>query len=205
MGEEMKTIGVMSRIDTHNNKEILYIPLDIYKKINNGFNVIIIPFEINDTFKKIMNIIKNCDGIILPGGDDIYPVELEIVKYLHERNIPTLGICLGMQTMAVAFNSSFITNKLTNHKTDNRYAHKVLIDKNSLLYQIIGKNEIEVNSRHKDTITNPNLLIGAYSQDNVIEEVEDSSKRFFLGVQWHPENLNDDNSDKLFNYFFNSL
>ena len=48
------------------------------------------------------------------------------------------------------------------------------------------------------------LNIGAKCE-NVIEEVEDIDKKFFIGVQWHPENLNDDNSDKLFNYFIKNL
>ena len=35
--------------------------------------------------------------------------------------------------------------------------------------------------------------------------VEDKNKKFFVGVQWHPEDLDDENSDKLFNYFINKL
>ena len=96
--------------------------------------------------------------------------------------------------------------KLNNskHKSKNEYVHDIKIDKKSLLYKILMKKEIKVNSRHQDYLIHTNLTIGAKFK-NIIEEIEDKDKRFFIGVQWHPENLNDDNSDKLFNYFIKKL
>ena len=61
-----------------------------------------------------------------------------------------------------------------------------------------------VNSRHKDYVINTGLSIGA-TCNGIIEEVEDKNKKFFVGVQWHPEDLDDENSDKLFDYFINKL
>lgn len=201
----MKTIGIMTRIDLHNDKKILYIPHDIYKKISNNFNVIIIPFDTNDTFEKIINNIKSCDGIILPGGDDIYELEIELVKYLYDNDIPTLGICLGMQTMAAALGAKFLPNSLNNHKSKETYVHKINIKENSLLFKIINNKDIMVNSRHKDSIVNPKLNIGALSDDNIIEEIEDTNKKFFVGVQWHPENLDDEYSKNIFKSFLDRI
>ena len=70
---------------------------------------------------------------------------------------------------------------------------------------IIGKENIEINSLHSFCIPNTKLCISARSDDKVIEAVEDKRKTFFLGVQWHPELLNDENTDKLFTYFINKL
>ena len=60
-----------------------------------------------------------------------------------------------------------------------------------------------MNSRHYYAVKNTDLEKCAYS--NVIEAVSDDKKKFFIGVQWHPENLDDVNSYKLFKAFFKSL
>lgn len=200
----MKKVAIFTRITNYNNKDILYIPKAIYNKICNKVNVIIIPFEENDSYLDKLDLIKYVDGVILPGGDDIYDFEIKLVKYLYKNDIPTLGICLGMQTMGCALNGKL--EKLNNlkHKSKDLYVHNIKIDKNSLLYKILKKQLIKVNSRHQDYLLYTDLNVGAKCE-NIIEEVEDTSKRFFVGVQWHPENLDDDNSSKLFNYFIKKL
>ncbi len=58
-----------------------------------------------------------------------------------------------------------------------------------------------VNSRHKAYTDDPSLLkCSAYSDDGIIEAVEDKSKTFYLAVQWHPESLYkiDENHNKIF-------
>lgn len=142
-----------------------------------------------------------CSGIILQGGSDYYDIDIIITKYLHKNNIPTLGICLGMQTMAMAFNG--IMSDIIDHKSNNLYVHQININKNSKLYKIIKKNKITVNSRHQSYIVSTDLSIS--SKANIIESIEDSNKNFFIGVQWHPETLMDENSILLFNSFFSSL
>ena len=81
--------------------------------------------------------------------------------------------------------------------------HEIIIDKNSLLYKIIGVEKMIVNSRHKSCISNTKLNVSGIANDGIIEAIEDDGKRFFLGVQWHPENMynNDINSRKIFDYF----
>ena len=55
-------------------------------------------------------------------------------------------------------------------------------------------------------IPDTTLTCVAYSEDKVLEAIEDSSKKFFIGVQWHPESLmEDENSKKLFDYFIKML
>lgn len=200
----MKKVAIFTRITNYNNKEIFYIPKAVYDKICGRVDVIIVPFKENESYTNKLDVIKLVDGVILPGGDDIYDFEIELVKYLYEKDIPTLGICLGMQTMGCALNGKLGKLSDSKHKNTSEYVHNIKIDKNSLLFKIIKKAEIQVNSRHQDYLMDTSLNIGAKCE-NVIEEVEDIDKKFFIGVQWHPENLNDDNSDKLFNYFIKKL
>ena len=178
------------------NKEII----DVIKKYNFTPLGIIVDFQndSNNEFQKIKPLIDLCSGIILQGGSEYYDIDILITKYLHKNNIPTLGICLGMQTMAMAFNG--FMSDIDNHKSNDLYVHQININKNSKLYNIIKKDKIIVNSRHNSYIVKTDLDIGAKA--NIIEEVEDKNKNFFVGVQWHPETLMDKNSILLFNNFF---
>ena len=72
------------------------------------------------------------------------------------------------------------------------------------MYKIIQKETILVNSRHHSYIPKTNLKVNA-TYNNIIEGVEDPTKKFFLGLEWHPESLNDINSKKIFAYFLNVL
>ena len=195
-------IGIIGR---KNNDKITFNKEIIAVIVKYGFNPlgIIVDFE-NDSekeFIKIKPLIDLCSGIILQGGSDYYDIDIVITKYLYKNNIPTLGICLGMQTMAMAFNG--IMGEIDNHKSDKLYVHNVDIDKNSKLYVILKKDKIRVNSRHHSYIVKTDLKISG--QDNIIEAIEDNNKDFFIGVQWHPETLMDENSILLFNYYFSTI
>ena len=195
-------IGIIGR---KNNDKITFNKEIIAVIVKYGFIPlgIIVDFE-NDSdkeFIKIKPLIDLCSGIILQGGSDYYDIDIVITKYLYKNNIPTLGICLGMQTMAMAFNG--IMGEIDNHKSDKLYVHNIDIDKKSKLYVILKKDKIRVNSRHHSYIVKTDLKISG--QDNIIEAIEDNNKDFFIGVQWHPETLMDENSILLFNYYFSTI
>lgn len=200
----MKKIAIFTRKEVLNNKEILYIPKAVYDKFFKKVLIIVIPFDDNENYINKLSLLDDINGVILVGGDDIYKFEYDLVKYLYNNDIPTLGICLGMQTMATAING--ILGQLNNleHKSGKKYVHYIDINEDSLLYNIIGKKQILVNSRHKDYVIKTSLTVGA-TCNGIIEEVEDKNKKFFIGVQWHPENLDDENTHKLFDYFINKL
>lgn len=188
-------IGIITRLNKDRytlNKEIC----DVIKKA--GYEPIGIPVS---SIKNLKEAISLCSGFILQGGDNYSSRDLEIVKYLYDNDIPTLGICLGMQMMGKILKGRFY--KVKNHLSSDLYVHDVNILENTKLYEILNKKTIKVNSRHKDAIKR--IKYSAISSDNVIEAIEDKNKKFFIGIQWHPESIMDNNSKKIFEAFFKSL
>lgn len=149
--------------------------------------------------------IKFCDGIIMTGGFKINKFDRFISEYATDNDIPLLGICLGMQIMAnykkklwIVKNDSYITHK----REEGDCFHKISLDKNSKLYEILKDDRILVNSRHYYHVEpNDNYDITAVSDDHYIEAIEMKNKRFNIGVQWHPEDMKDEYTDRLFKKF----
>ena len=72
-----------------------------------------------------------------------------------------------------------------------------------MFYNIVGKDKILVNSRHKSAIKDTKYIVSGRSEDGIIEAIEVPEYKFFLGLQWHPENIYDVSIDakKIFDYF----
>jgi putative glutamine amidotransferase len=175
-------IGIIMRYE---NKKY-YLKEEVIKMLTQNNSIPIGIFIDNIEDAKI--IINKCNGIILPGGDEIDKKDLELIKYIYDKDIPCLGICLGMQEMGYLFDGKMNEISNYNHLQPNiNYVHNIKINKNSKLYQIIKKENIKVNSRHKDYLIETNLNISSVS--DVIESIEDKNKKFFIGVQWHPESM----------------
>jgi len=191
-------IGIITRKSkSQENHNINIIYDDIYTSIyNNGG--IPVGIVLNNNYKELISI---CDGIIFQGGDDFERYDSDTLKYLYEIDKPVLGICLGMQLMGMLFNGTMID--INNHKKSLNYAHSVKVNRSSKLYNILKKDIIKVNSRHKSVIKGTGLDISAISQDGFIEAIEDKNKKFFIGVQWHPESMSnyDNNQNNIFKYF----
>ncbi|MBE6155680.1 MAG: hypothetical protein E7164_02860 [Firmicutes bacterium] len=201
----MKVVGVFTRIDQLNGKKIIYVPIDIINKLKDKVKIKFLCNFSKNNIENLLDEVQRCDGIIIPGGDNIINEELEVCKFAYDHDIPILGICLGMQTMAMAYNGIMGTIPNFEHKSNRQYVHKVSILSDSKLYRILRKPTIMVNSRHKDYIIKTDLKIGAKSPEGIIEAIECPEKRFFIGVQWHPENLKDRFSKQLFDYFISML
>ncbi len=198
----IKRVGIILRKFTENNKEFIGSRFDLFKTLKK-YDVSVLAIPQTNSFSKIKELIDLCDGIILPGGDSPLSQDFYLIKYLYEKDIPTLGICLGMQSMAKYFGKHKELS-IEGHYSFQDYVHEVNIKKDSLLYKIIQKETILVNSRHHSYIPKTNLKVNA-TYNNIIEGVEDPTKKFFLGLEWHPESLNDINSKKIFAYFLNIL
>ncbi len=158
--------------------------------------------------EQIESYLDMVDGVVFPGGIKITPFDQYLLKRCVERNIPTLGICLGMQLLG-SYPNDFKTAKNSTdiehyQEDDNLLTHRVSILKDTLLYKILGKDEIMVNSFHNYHIDESfDNIINAYSEDGFIEGIERNDCTFYLGIQWHPEISYefDENSKKIIDTF----
>lgn len=197
----MKKIGIIVREFEENNKSFIGCRrdvLDVFLKY--PVQIILIPIDL--LWDQILYLVQLCDGIVLTGGDHFVDNDFLLVQYLYKQDIPTLGICLGMQAMALSFGGYGEIKVGNNHYLKE---HAIVIKKNSLLYSILGVEQSVVNSRHKTGVQNTNLIISARALDGVIEAVEDKKKKFFLGLEWHPESFINEKSDLIFEVFIKSL
>ena len=202
---------------------------------NKNLVFVLVPFNNKKQINKIANLL---DGMLFVGGDDIDPkyygqklsektIELEsddkvefdmaLIKKLIKQNKPVLGICLGNQELNVAFGGSLIQDipsKLVNSEvkhsgiTAKQTAHDVKIDKGSLLYKILGKETISVNSAHHQAIDRvaDKFVATAVAPDGVIEAIEcKDCGNFVLGLQWHPEFLVGKNDKKILQAFCDAV
>jgi len=141
-------------------------------------------------------------------------MELEAARVALRKNIPLLAICRGIQTLNVALGGTLyqdISRQVQgaiNHvqKADKGVnTHSIRIEGKTILFSVFRKKEIWVNSKHHQAVKDaaPPLMVSARSEDGVIEAVEVPSKKFALGVQWHPEGTwkEDLCSKKLFRAF----
>lgn len=188
-------IGVIMRPSVSESKlpiKYLYDDIDYAIRKSGGISIGI-------DSKYIDDYLDICNGFIIPGGDDITDCDLLAIKKIIDKDLPLLGICLGMQEIAYLNNGSICD--ILNHK--NNELHEIIIKRDSLLYKILKCEKTLVNSRHKSAVSATKLTVSAVSYDNVIEAVEDNTKKFLLGVEWHPENMYDKdlNARKLFDYF----
>lgn len=130
--------------------------------------------------------------------------DLTLARLARERGLPTLGICLGMQVINVAAGGSLIQDIHTAVKTDidhasepsDRHRHPVAIERDTRLGRILGARELDVNSSHHQAIKDvgDGLRVTAQAPDGVIEGLEDPRHPFYVGVQWHPEDMNGETS-----------
>lgn len=132
-------------------------------------------------------------------------LEVELFRAVDQRRTPTLSICLGCQVANVGRGGCLIQHiddvprksAIQHHAADQGSTyHTVQVVRDSHLAKIVGATEFEVNSRHHQTIdpaqVGNRLRPVALAPDGVLEAAEDfSDGRFFLAVQWHPEDLID--------------
>lgn len=127
-------------------------------------------------------------------------LELSLFDEAYKMDIPIFGICRGIQIMSVARGGSLYQdieseypNDALTHPAINRKDSKHIIDieTESKLNEIIGKNVVEVNSAHHQAVDEigDGFVVTARSSDGIVEAIENQSKQFVIGVQYHPERM----------------
>lgn len=223
----MIKIGIVLRYSKlDNGRDVLYLSERLRRTVQKagGFVIPIVQVQdvnynstkynefeelLEEEKKNIDYYLNMVDGVIFPGGHKVTPFDKYVLNRCVELDKKVLGICLGMQLIS-SYNKEFKTylnNTYIDHdqEDDNILIHKVSINKDSKLYEIIGLEEILVNSYHDyhiEDITD-DLSVSALSEDGFIEGVEIPSKTFIMGIQWHPEISYefDFNSKKIIDYF----
>jgi len=193
-----------------------------------GVPVIIPPVSDPDV---ILNTLCRLDGLILSGGGDHNPLwvgeqpspklgdvcgerdlpELLITQLAYNRQLPILGICRGIQTLAVALGGHVAQDigdiqEVKHSQSADRTTptHTVTIEQDSTLYRLYQESSLPssfegtggrlfVNSFHHQAVSDagPKFRVVARATDGIIEAIESAEHKSILGVQWHPECLAD--------------
>jgi microsomal dipeptidase-like Zn-dependent dipeptidase/gamma-glutamyl-gamma-aminobutyrate hydrolase PuuD len=181
-----------------------------------GTPVIIPPVTNKDV---IINTLEHIDALLLTGGGDFNPLwanqeprpglgnintvrdlpELLITRLAYNRQIPMLGICRGIQTLAMALDGEIDQDikkdiKHSQNAARTEPTHSVSISEDSILYKVYGDSHIFVNSFHHQAVSNTGkrFRVTATAPDGIIEAMESSEHKPIMGVQWHPEWLEEE-------------
>jgi putative glutamine amidotransferase len=171
---------------------------------------------------------ERVDGLLLPGGGDFAPAraypagvafdpvperqlafDRALLEAALERDRPVLGICYGMQLLALHSGGALHFDVATDvpgaaeHRlADPSQRHAIRVELPSRLGALLGASEAAVNSRHHQAVSDPgSARVTARSGDGLVEAVELPGSRFAIGVQWHPESLDAEHRERLFGAF----
>lgn len=150
-------------------------------------------------------------GEIVPDRDDM---EIALIEQFMVQDKPIFGICRGCQILNIALGGDMYQDIYSQKQTMLQHSqraprghasHTITIVENTLLHSIYGKGMAKVNSFHHQAVRNvkPNFQISAVAKDGIIEAFESSQHDFVVGVQWHPEEMvqNDADTIQLFQAF----
>ena len=182
----------------------LYIT-SYFKKIFDDMGILLLPVI---SEKNLDTVTSLCEGLILPGsftdinpsyynhlpmdgkdyGTDEYKGDMALIKAFSKANKPILGICGGLQSINVYFGGT-LHQQVSNHLTPDKM-HKAFVKENSFLYSVHQKDMLLINSFHNQAVMDvaPGFNITVTSEDGIPEAIERGN---IIGVQWHPELLDD--------------
>ena len=129
-----------------------------------------------------------------------------------DRNMPILGICGGQQLLHVVMGGKLVQHipdsypDCLAHEQPNprdEAGHKVRIKVGTLLHEIVGTEQLDVNSAHHQAVADKpeGIIVNALAPDTVFEGIEAPGYDFCLGVQWHPEFHISEGDKKIFDAF----
>ncbi|MEN6644394.1 MAG: gamma-glutamyl-gamma-aminobutyrate hydrolase family protein [Armatimonadia bacterium] len=181
-----------------------------------GAAPVIIPCT--EDVEAVETVLERADGLLVSGGPDVSPdvygqgpcahlggveplrdaVDDIALRYAYAHDMPMLGICRGIQSMAVYAGGTLIQDipsQVPNALQHGQKApgfhgiHEITIEPESLLARVTGRSRAMVNSFHHQAVdTVPEgWVASARTADGVIEAIEKPQSKFCLGLQFHPE------------------
>jgi len=162
---------------------------------------------------------RDIDGLVIGGGTDLYPplfkidpnphynydhdrdaLEIKWLERAEEHNMPVLGICRGAQllnvqrggTLHVDVSKVYENARYPANIFANIFFRKAInIEPESALKNIFKTQRLQVNSMHKQSIDTlgHGFAVSAKEDNGVVQAIEDRSRAFCMGVQFHPEAL----------------
>ena len=146
----------------------------------------------SEEIENLKDIVSRVDGVILEGGLVSNKYEEVIAKICLAKDIPIIGICSGFNNLIKALDGNVhIDETMFHNQFGSKYAHNVLLEKDSKLYKILKKEVITVNSIHTYIATESDIkgykIVARCPVDNTVEAIEFDNKRFAIGIKWHPE------------------
>ncbi len=179
-----------------------------------GLPLVLPPLAERDHPSYIEELIASVDGLLLSGGDDFdtetiglgpthasakrVPAEKQAFDFALARaaldaHVPTLGICYGMQTLALAEGGDLYQHLPEDRPRAREHRsgalHDVLVEPGSKLAALLGVAEVSVISRHHQALSavGSEWIVSGTDDEGLIEAIERRDHPFALGVQWHPE------------------
>jgi putative glutamine amidotransferase len=200
-------------IDMHGATHGYYVATKFYVEAvrRAGGVPVVVPYLAES---ELPSLLARLDGVVLCGGIDIAPArygadaapetnvpqprrdefEMALIGRLLDGNVPTLGVCRGVQSLNVALGGT-LHQHLTEHPTDMVWTatpHTVDVAPGSLLSSVTGRPQLSVNSLHHqgvDRLGRGVVVTGRAAADGGVEAIEIDGAPNVLAVQWHPEVL----------------
>ncbi|MDD3253553.1 MAG: gamma-glutamyl-gamma-aminobutyrate hydrolase family protein [Lachnospiraceae bacterium] len=227
----MPMIGLIPLVD-ENRESYWMLPGYMTGLEAAGAIPVMLPLTANEDV--IAQLVDGLDGFLLTGGHDVDPalygeaasefcgapcgerdrMERLVLDKALRADKPVLGICRGLQYLNVYLGGTLYQDLPSQHESTvehhmhppyDRAIHTVTVRQDSWLSELLGVEELAVNSYHHQAIWTlaPGLEALAVSEDGLVEAVRMPDKRFVVATQWHPEFSwkVDENSRKLFRSF----
>jgi putative glutamine amidotransferase len=189
------------------------IPLDYVTAVERaGGRPVLIP----PTDDGVDGVLEILDGVVFSGGADIGPdtygaeahpetdepqerrdrAEMALLTAALERDVPTLAICRGFELLNIVRGGDLIQH-LPDTVGDAKHRevrgvfseHPVEVKEGTQLAAVLGARQPGVKSSHHQGVgrVGDGLVETAWAEDGTLEGLEDPSRRFAIGVLWHPE------------------
>ena len=157
------------------------------------------------------------DGFLFTGGKDYPPdlfdelphpqiklihpdrvlSDLQLTRLVLASNMPVFGICAGCQLLNIVTGGKIIQHLDTAASHTDGHYHQVMVEDGTILSRIFGSGPLRVNSFHHQAIDQADIgnifRVSAVAKDGTVEVIESTDDRFIIGVQWHPERMDDGN------------